>query len=237
MLKTGSRFTIDIAFIEVSFFQVKQRIIDVDTKNSLGLVGHIEELSHNALAVYWNPLESPAKVNLAVQCLSTDFRWDRWVESDVNSDIPFQYTKRSKRSSTAHTNWHVRRSQIWCWSAAVSQRLFSSQNILRQRSWEEAARRGEASSEASYDSQWEAKAGRDVSWIFWKVRSNTFIGQSRDDGEMITQCFWLLKIFVCYNPEKIVPIDRDWQNWTPFIIQLRSNALCKILCVFMVVPQ
>ena len=55
-------------------FQVKQRIIDVDTKNSLGLVGHIEELSHNALAVYWNPLESPAKVNLAVQCLSTDFR-------------------------------------------------------------------------------------------------------------------------------------------------------------------
>ena len=75
MLKTGSRFTIDIATIEVSFsFQVKQRIIDVDTKNSLGLVGHIEELSHNALAVYWNPLESPAKVNLAVQCLSTDFR-------------------------------------------------------------------------------------------------------------------------------------------------------------------
>ena len=56
------------------YVQVKQRIIDVDTKNSLGLVGHIEELSHNALAVYWNPLESPAKVNLAVQCLSTDFR-------------------------------------------------------------------------------------------------------------------------------------------------------------------
>ena len=74
MLKTGSRFTIDITLIEVSFFQVKQRIIDVDTKNSLGLVGHIEELSHNALAVYWIPLESPAKVNLAVQCLSTDFR-------------------------------------------------------------------------------------------------------------------------------------------------------------------
>lgn len=74
MLKTGSRITIEIASIEVSFFQVKQRIIDVDTKNSLGLVGHIEELSHNALAVYWNPLESPAKVNLAVQCLSTDFR-------------------------------------------------------------------------------------------------------------------------------------------------------------------
>ena len=54
-------------------FQIKQRIIDVDTKNSIGLLGHIEELSHNALAVYWNPLESPAKVNLAIQCLSTDF--------------------------------------------------------------------------------------------------------------------------------------------------------------------
>ena len=61
--------------LNLSLFQVKQRIIDVDTKNSLGLIGHIEELSHNALAVYWNPLESPAKVNLAVQCLSTDFRY------------------------------------------------------------------------------------------------------------------------------------------------------------------
>lgn len=59
---------------------VKQRIIDVDTKNSIGLVGHIEELSHNALAVYWNPLESPAKVNLAVQCLSTDFSTQKGVK-------------------------------------------------------------------------------------------------------------------------------------------------------------
>ena len=158
------------------FFQVKQRIIDVDTKNSLGLVGHIEKLSHNALAVYWNPLESPAKVNLAVQCLSTDFRWFR-LKIDVNSNIPFQYTKRSKRSSTAHTNWHVRRSQIWCWSAAFSPRLFSSQNILRQRSWEEAQGRGATCSEASYDAQWEAKTGRDVPWIFRKVRRDSFIGQ------------------------------------------------------------
>merc|ERR1719350_2286847 len=59
---------------------VKQRIIDVDTKNSLGLVGHIEELSHNALAVYWNPLESPAKGNLAAQCLSTDFSTQKGVK-------------------------------------------------------------------------------------------------------------------------------------------------------------
>jgi transcription factor CP2-like protein len=43
-------------------------------------VGHIEELSHNALAVYWNPLDSPAKVNLAVQCLSTDFSTQKGVK-------------------------------------------------------------------------------------------------------------------------------------------------------------
>lgn len=34
----------------------------VDTKNSVGLVGCIEEVAHNAIAVYWNPLESAAKV-------------------------------------------------------------------------------------------------------------------------------------------------------------------------------
>lgn len=34
-----------------------------DTKNSVGLVGCIEEVAHNAIAVYWNPLESTAKVS------------------------------------------------------------------------------------------------------------------------------------------------------------------------------
>jgi hypothetical protein len=33
-----------------------------DTKNSVGLVGVIEEVAHNAIAVYWNPMESSAKV-------------------------------------------------------------------------------------------------------------------------------------------------------------------------------
>lgn len=33
-----------------------------DTKNSIGLAGCIEEVAHNAIAVYWNPLESAAKV-------------------------------------------------------------------------------------------------------------------------------------------------------------------------------
>lgn len=34
-----------------------------DTKNSVGLAGCIEEIAHNAIAVYWNPLESSAKVS------------------------------------------------------------------------------------------------------------------------------------------------------------------------------
>ncbi|GAB6029865.1 hypothetical protein CHUAL_005573 [Chamberlinius hualienensis] len=59
---------------------IKQRILDADTKNSSGLVGCIEEVSHNAIAVYWNPLESPAKVNVAVQCLSTDFSNQKGVK-------------------------------------------------------------------------------------------------------------------------------------------------------------
>ena len=46
---------------------VKQRILDADTKNSIGIVSNIEEISHNALAVYWNPLESPAKVQSSAQ--------------------------------------------------------------------------------------------------------------------------------------------------------------------------
>lgn len=37
-------------------------LLFVDTKNSVGLVGCIEEVAHNAIAVYWNPLESAAKV-------------------------------------------------------------------------------------------------------------------------------------------------------------------------------
>ncbi|XP_049824296.1 protein grainyhead isoform X2 [Aethina tumida] len=59
---------------------VKQRILDADTKNSVGLVGCIEEVAHNAIAVYWNPMESPAKINIAVQCLSTDFSSQKGVK-------------------------------------------------------------------------------------------------------------------------------------------------------------
>ncbi|CAG4964918.1 unnamed protein product [Colias eurytheme] len=59
---------------------VKQRILDADTKNSIGLAGCIEEVAHNAIAVYWNPLESAAKINIAVQCLSTDFSSQKGVK-------------------------------------------------------------------------------------------------------------------------------------------------------------
>ncbi|XP_055337163.1 protein grainyhead-like isoform X2 [Paramacrobiotus metropolitanus] len=59
---------------------IKQRIFDADTKNSQGLVGCIEETSHNAISVYWNPHEGHAKVNIAVQCLSTDFSNQKGVK-------------------------------------------------------------------------------------------------------------------------------------------------------------
>jgi len=41
---------------------VKQRILDADTKNSSGIIGPIEEVTHNSIAFYWSPLEGPAKV-------------------------------------------------------------------------------------------------------------------------------------------------------------------------------
>ncbi|XP_019765337.1 protein grainyhead isoform X2 [Dendroctonus ponderosae] len=59
---------------------VKQRILDADTKNSVGLAGCIEEVAHNAIAIYWNPMDSPAKINIAVQCLSTDFSSQKGVK-------------------------------------------------------------------------------------------------------------------------------------------------------------
>ncbi|XP_074604968.1 grainy head isoform X2 [Brevipalpus obovatus] len=59
---------------------VKQRILDADTKNSSGIIGPIEEVTHNSIAFYWNPLEGPAKINVAVQCLSTDFSNQKGVK-------------------------------------------------------------------------------------------------------------------------------------------------------------
>lgn len=42
---------------------IKQRILDADTKNSSGIIGPIEEVTHNSISFYWNPLDGPAKVS------------------------------------------------------------------------------------------------------------------------------------------------------------------------------
>lgn len=43
---------------------VKQRILEIDSKNSSGMIGQIEEIAHNAVQFYWNPTEqSSVKVS------------------------------------------------------------------------------------------------------------------------------------------------------------------------------
>ncbi|KFD58263.1 hypothetical protein M513_01026 [Trichuris suis] len=59
---------------------MKQRILDADSKNSSGIIGGIEEIAHNAIQFYWNPTEQPVKINVAVQCLSTDFSNQKGVK-------------------------------------------------------------------------------------------------------------------------------------------------------------
>jgi transcription factor CP2-like protein len=60
----------------------KQRIIDAETNNMSDQVGisEIEDVSYNAIAVYWNPLEKPAFLSIALQCLSTDFSLQKGVK-------------------------------------------------------------------------------------------------------------------------------------------------------------
>uniref|UniRef100_A0A2C9JH45 Grh/CP2 DB domain-containing protein n=1 Tax=Biomphalaria glabrata TaxID=6526 RepID=A0A2C9JH45_BIOGL len=59
----------------------KQRILDIDTKNCQGVLPHnIEEIAFNAVAVRWNPMEGPVRVNIAVHCLSTDFSNQKGVK-------------------------------------------------------------------------------------------------------------------------------------------------------------
>uniref|UniRef100_A0A0R3RM60 CP2 domain-containing protein n=1 Tax=Elaeophora elaphi TaxID=1147741 RepID=A0A0R3RM60_9BILA len=81
---------------------VKQRILEIDAKNSSGMIGQIEEIAHNAIQFYWNPTEqSSVKISIAVQCLSTDFsnqkgvkglplhiQIDTYDEND-STDVPF----------------------------------------------------------------------------------------------------------------------------------------------------
>lgn len=50
-----------------------------DTKNSIGLAGCIEEVAHNAIAVYWNPLESAAKVRTHISTYQFQVVYIQWV--------------------------------------------------------------------------------------------------------------------------------------------------------------
>ena len=60
----------------------KQRIIDAETNNMGEECGiqQIEDVSYNAITVYWNPLQKPAFLSIAVQCLSTDFSLQKGVK-------------------------------------------------------------------------------------------------------------------------------------------------------------
>ena len=60
----------------------KQRIIDAETNNMTDQCGiqQIEDVSYNAIAVYWNPLDRPALISCAIQCLSTDFSLQKGVK-------------------------------------------------------------------------------------------------------------------------------------------------------------
>jgi len=60
----------------------KQRIIDAETNNISDHSGitEIEDVAHNAIAVYWNPQDKPAFLSVAIQCLSTDFSLQKGVK-------------------------------------------------------------------------------------------------------------------------------------------------------------
>ncbi|ULU13339.1 hypothetical protein L5515_002149 [Caenorhabditis briggsae] len=60
----------------------KQRILEVDSKNSSGMIGQIEEIGNNAVQFYWNPSDQSGgvKISIAVQCLSTDFSTQKGVK-------------------------------------------------------------------------------------------------------------------------------------------------------------
>jgi transcription factor CP2 and related proteins len=60
----------------------KQRIIDAETNNLSDECGiaRIEDLAYNAISVYWSPLQKPAFISLAIQCLSTDFSLQKGVK-------------------------------------------------------------------------------------------------------------------------------------------------------------
>lgn len=59
----------------------KQRVIDVDAKVCGGAAPlRIDEIAYNAVAVVWNTRDRRVKVNIAVNCLSTDFSHQKGIK-------------------------------------------------------------------------------------------------------------------------------------------------------------
>ena len=55
------------------------RILDIDTKNSTGVLPNsIDEIAHNALAIRWNPQEQPAKVICTTNTIYEDYHGSVW---------------------------------------------------------------------------------------------------------------------------------------------------------------
>ncbi|CAG0912897.1 unnamed protein product [Notodromas monacha] len=70
----------DVSHVEIGF-SMRGTEVEGDTKNSIGILNMgVRELAHNAVSFFWNPLDGPAKINIAVQCLSTDFSTQKGVK-------------------------------------------------------------------------------------------------------------------------------------------------------------
>ena len=117
-------------------------------------------------------------------------------EGESGGAVPFhglQHAEGRQGSSVARPDWHLRRSSCrhhgqthpqrilsgefninFCWFLCCCFFVFDSplcsgEDLLRQRSGEKAARRGEESCKETDDTEWEAEVGRDVPRNFWQV--------------------------------------------------------------------
>uniref|UniRef100_A0A3Q3XCX3 Grh/CP2 DB domain-containing protein n=1 Tax=Mola mola TaxID=94237 RepID=A0A3Q3XCX3_MOLML len=57
----------------------KQRVLDIDYKESFNTIGNIEEIAYNAISFTWDVNEE-AKIFITVNCLSTDFSSQKGVK-------------------------------------------------------------------------------------------------------------------------------------------------------------
>ena len=61
------------------------KLLEVDTESSSGLVGNINRVANNALIISWSPMNSVVNLQIAISCLSTDFSLNKGVKG-----IPLQ---------------------------------------------------------------------------------------------------------------------------------------------------